>query len=692
MKRRAYPSSRFRYAALVAMLAGASFVTTINSARADLTATRPILPLYSYQTTLPGSANPTYVTSSRTSIAGYTRVGTEGDIFSPSASQPPGTVAVWTYIGGGALGVRYTGTGAPASGYQQERLEGYAFTAPALGTAPLRMWTNQTTGGRRLTNHPEWVQNASGKGGPGNAWTFNRTVGWVVPERKVNGAGLGGGTYYIGQPPFGQRPLLVLLIDFQNDEQFTAAHTIAYYQQLFFGTVGDSAYNNYRALTHDRFTWRAAGPGVIKVTYPGTLAQANVDPNYRKTLVRLMGDAMVAQQRPLLSFDTDGDRIVEAHELAIFMIRADVGSPDFGGQTAWMSEPRTDPGGQPYTITTRFSYSQEHLGLYLVSHELLHQVGDADHDIYGGAGVPDAAYSDSLTLTSYSGQILDPWLRMRFGWDAPLVWHPYWGGNCVRLPTSDLYQTGAQSSVAIVDPLHKSAQNGLEYFLIESRAKRGWDRWLRDAKGGLAIWQVLTDANHNIYRATTPTWNPGGDNSLWAIGSPGSTWSRRGSPNLWRHDNTAAKNFLAYFNPTTPEDVTSGTRIVNFWPGSLDGRPNGDPALPHTSQDVEWSRRGDTIKYLPRVDTAYVTELATKTSFDIRGAFGVDDNRRTAWKVQLKKIGSSAAPTTLTITSKGCERITAEKPSTLAPGSYNILVKNTVTGTVVTGAALRFQK
>jgi|CXWL01.1.fsa_nt_gi M6 family metalloprotease-like protein len=242
----------------------------------------------------------------------------------------------------------------------------------------------------------------------------------------------------------GQRPLIVVLIDF-TDAELNPQRNAAYFDNLIFAApepYRPTVAGMFRGASNGRFSFSKAT--IVQVAWPA--AGGDLPEDFDAQVTRLMAEALRRNGPSLESFDRNRDRIVDDSEVAILRIS---NSPVFRG------------GAQSRTHDTQFGAGywwrgwtanvDEEVDLNTIAHELFHALGFPDH-IYGPGGALNrrasfmaASYGTSQT----PGPIpLDPHHRMRAGWLRPRLMNMSSAG-AARLA---LYGSGESEALLFYTP------------------------------------------------------------------------------------------------------------------------------------------------------------------------------------------------------------------------------------------------
>lgn len=465
--------------------------------------------------------------------SGYVPVRWEGSIFPPDAPQPPDTVPVclWHHAGrqdwftSSAPDWRGTVIGEVRSGYTLRRILGYAYNKPLMGTAPLAEWWNATLTDNFINTDPSWV----GKSGAvKDGYDFVRTDAWIYPPGSSDhldstpfpASWFGSGARGMGSVT---RPMLLIRMDF-SDQNFPAAATETAAKSLMFGPAARSvaglyeaeSFGNYRLRESATYTLRAADLPATPGSNESTAAFWNTQP--LSTLIGYALQRAAALGYNITPIDTNNDGSINNSELAIILQ-----TPDF-------TTPRNTALG--LSLGTKLINAD---GLRIGTTETLQTIaasigGSLGTKLTGGNaaqssiqfGTENTGKSIAASLVSPTEPVFhDGWHRMLFGWTGGARCYPVtWPGASAWIDSNERhnYQSSPEKRpVLLFDPARNTAQNSLQYLLIESRgeAPSRYD-WLYapnavpdHERQGYIAWSVKTAAGFN---PTLSSWiSPGPD-------------------------------------------------------------------------------------------------------------------------------------------------------------------------------------
>ena len=293
----------------------------------ELSAETPqLVPFHQWHNPLLGdyfsTTDPIWSPSRGTQVGDYTYQRTEGRIFSPLAPAPADTVPLYHWFSA-ARGDNFT-TANPAwvpnggirgGDYIFIRTQGFVFNKPLAGTVPLHSWYNATVGDNFATGDPSWIGQT---GVTREGYGYYRTEGWMYPsatnEPPHNSRAFGHGTMEIlGKQAIGRRPLVVIMNKL-TPQPFYSPHTADYYRRLIHGPGDRTIAGYFTADSSGKFTWSDGGMAWLEVPYPGGDASP-----YHTRLFQSAAAAGIDFSR----FDSNGDGVVTADELAVLVIHAD---------------------------------------------------------------------------------------------------------------------------------------------------------------------------------------------------------------------------------------------------------------------------------------------------------------------------------------------------------------------------------
>lgn len=313
----------------------------------------------------------------------------------------------------------------------------------------------------------------------------------------------------------GKKKGLIILVEFK-DKQFTMPSPQAYYNRMANevgfkdGSQSGSVHDYFYDQSYGQFdlTFDVVGP--VKMSSDHTYygqdgANGDIDVNIGSMLISAIN--MVDNQVNWADYDWNGDNEVEQ----IYFIYAGGGqATGAGANTIWPHKHnlryKPECGGTPivkqgitldvYACSNEVNQNSKTAGIGTLCHEFSHCLGLPDmYDTSGNSGNTAANYGmgtwDIMNSGSYNNNGYTPagytsWERMMTGWLEPIEL------------TTDTYVadmkplTDGGESYIIYNPAFKN-----EYYLIENRAKQGWDRHI-PAEGMLIL---HVDYNATIFNA-----------------------------------------------------------------------------------------------------------------------------------------------------------------------------------------------
>lgn len=313
----------------------------------------------------------------------------------------------------------------------------------------------------------------------------------------------------------GKKKGLIILVEFK-DKQFTMPSPQTYYNRMANevgfkdGSQSGSVHDYFYDQSYGQFdlTFDVVGP--VKMSSDHTYygqdgANGDIDVNIGSMLISAIN--MVDNQVNWADYDWNGDNEVEQ----IYFIYAGGGqATGAGANTIWPHKHnlryKPECGGTPivkqgitldvYACSNEVNQNSKTAGIGTLCHEFSHCLGLPDmYDTSGNSGNTAANYGmgtwDIMNSGSYNNNGYTPagytsWERMMTGWLEPIEL------------TTDTYVadmkplTDGGESYVIYNPAFKN-----EYYLIENRAKQGWDRHI-PAEGMLIL---HVDYNATIFNA-----------------------------------------------------------------------------------------------------------------------------------------------------------------------------------------------
>lgn len=389
-------------------------------------------------------------------------------------------------------------------------------------------------------------------------------------------------------PSTGAQKGLIILVEFP-DLQFKIEKPEEYYKEMLNGedftdylSTG-SARQYFLENSGGKFdiTFDIVGP--IKLDKPSTYYGENDYWGEDKRAYEMIVDACdMVYGRGIVDFanyDKNNDGQIDN----VYVFYAGYGEADGGGpNTIWPhSWNMTEAGVNKYYDNLKLNhyacsnelqyYSEDKLmpdGIGTFCHEFCHVMGLPDFysTIGGGAFTPEnwtLLDSGSYNNMSRTPPYLSAFERFAFGWIVPL--------DINSTETVSLKPIG-ESNEAYMIPTEK----GNEYFLLENRQQKGWDKYL--PHHGMLVWHI--DFNQKVWDNNTVNVNPRHQyiDLVEADGIP-SNWTRDGDafPGLYEKTELSATTTPALISWSgNPIDITISNihedvdGIINFIVGDDD--------------------------------------------------------------------------------------------------------------------------
>lgn len=306
----------------------------------------------------------------------------------------------------------------------------------------------------------------------------------------------------------GEKRCLILLAEF-SDKKFSMSDPKAFYTRVanekgfsengFMGSVAD--YFSAQSGGQFNITFDVVGPyqlGTVK-SYGENVTDSKGNRLYDKNAEGMITGVCGSAYNEGLDFspyDWDGDGIVEM----VYVVYAGEGEATGGGaETIWphksqLQNPQRYGSKRVsvYACSNEMNSNNKLAGIGTICHEFSHCMGYPDmYDIdYGGnygMGTWDLMCSGSYNGDTYCPAGYTAYEKMVAGWINP-----------IELTESTSYsniQTVADGGDAYI---FYHPENKNEYYLIENRQRKGWDRYL--AAGGIIV-------NHITYDKTVWDYN-----------------------------------------------------------------------------------------------------------------------------------------------------------------------------------------
>jgi immune inhibitor A len=296
--------------------------------------------------------------------------------------------------------------------------------------------------------------------------------------------------------------LLLILVEFSDNQADQINHPPNAYDDLIFSTgviSTGSMVEYYQEISYGAFT--PAGTVTVWITAPqpytyysddsyGTGSYPNNSQGLLEDCVGILDPAIDFSQ-----FDNNGDGYAEG----IFLVHAGPGAEETGDSWdiwshAWSYEVETDDGVSTgrYSIEPEEIFDGSLIEIGVFCHEYGHVLGLPDLYDYDGSSEGIGVYClmaggswGALPGNPERPTQMSAEMKRRLGWLTPIEVT----GN---LP--DLVIPPVETNAVCYQFTHPSNPN--EYYLIENRAKIGFDSLFR-GDGGLAIWHVDWDGWQN---------------------------------------------------------------------------------------------------------------------------------------------------------------------------------------------------
>jgi M6 family metalloprotease-like protein len=336
-----------------------------------------------------------------------------------------------------------------------------------------------------------------------------------------------------GVPAFGDRPLLVVMLDF-SDRAFAPHGKASIFETMFFGPSpdGDIDIGTYtEGVSDGLFRWSSAG--VLRLRAHDLPATSADESSWQCIVAERCGitgygsgellrvhavRAAVRAGFDFARYDTDGNGRVTQDELQLHVVEAWNDPNARGGANRWVSRCIGLADGAKVEICPgRVGSATEFGTIETHAHELLHSLGTAD--LYNAS-----CDSRGLTLMSCIGNLvaLDPWHRIQLGWAKPRAFELDGLGRCESLGAIG---EALDQPIALVD------QASDDIFIFELRRRGGFDRDL--AQSGVAVWRVTTSGLGDLAQVPGEILEPGPNGVLDTV-PRGDDWTSVGSDRVNR--------------------------------------------------------------------------------------------------------------------------------------------------------------
>lgn len=331
---------------------------------------------------------------------------------------------------------------------------------------------------------------------PVGARGLNQGIFYPETELPAHAAAMAPSLAVRSRPTTGTLRILVLLVDFSDNRGNRPAEDVR--AMLFArGTYpSGSMYDFYRENSYDQLQVDGEVVGWLRLPHPYAYyvngESGTSDTHYPHNAQKMVEDALAEAVKTvdLSRFDADGDKFVDG----LFVVHAGPGAEADPDQTTratkiwshqWnISQPFRSNGVTAYAYLT----VPEDSRVGVCCHEFGHMLGlpDLYDTTYASEGVGVWCV---MGAGSWNNGGLTPghfcaWSKARLKWLKPTVVK---AAKTVSLPP-------VERAKPVVYRLWTNGKSGSEYFLLEHRARTGFDAKLPAA--GLLIWRV-DDANHD---------------------------------------------------------------------------------------------------------------------------------------------------------------------------------------------------
>jgi M6 family metalloprotease-like protein len=206
------------------------------------------------------------------------------------------------------------------------------------------------------------------------------------------------------------------------------------------------------------------------------------------------------------SFDTNRDRYLQGREVALVILRS---QPNGWEDRGFMRSTGTTVDGLTGADVLDYWYSSTQGTIArkagLVAHEAAHGLigaGDMYDNNMGSPNLPYDADNYSMMDVDSTSAHLDPFHKLKTGWLS-------FTASELKTMSFSLTPTATSNSARIL----YGSRGVKEYFIVEQRAKTGFDSSLPDA--GVLVWHIIEDATTAQTHSPPATWSGGW--SRWAI-------------------------------------------------------------------------------------------------------------------------------------------------------------------------------
>jgi M6 family metalloprotease-like protein len=318
-----------------------------------------------------------------------------------------------------------------------------------------------------------------------------------------------------GRRAQGERPLLVILVEYSNWPEFASWHPTSYYEELAFGhpeppfttrdPVNPASLAQYFIENSDgRFTFSR-----VEVVGPLALGLLN-DPGPEARTALILTE--VARQSPdlFVGLDADGNQSLEFDELCVLLFEnIPKAQPANRNNNPVVIQVPSGGGAVTVTVVVHFAGAGPLTPFYQIAHEVSHSLGTVD--LYnvgqGNYGVTLMSgypfYSDDQHSVH-----LDAWHKLRLGWIEPQV-------HNLTMPGSAQVTDDPAGSVVLWDDGRRESQ----FFILERRTPSSPNRRYDDAVpgDGVCIWRVTRSSGLAAHLGA-PDLAIGGS-GVWPVGS-----------------------------------------------------------------------------------------------------------------------------------------------------------------------------
>ncbi len=287
-------------------------------------------------------------------------------------------------------------------------------------------------------------------------------------------------------PAEGVRPLLVVLANTPDNTPHSpsAANDL---QANLFGNPARNIPDLFLQNSGGRFTWKSVGV-LGPFDLPPDTGFCNPAVAEERRALRRAAVRAAAAATDFLVYDTNGDGIVEEHELGIFISMTCDGTP------TGSAEVRELGCISGTFFCGRVASGRTQANFETIAHELSHLLGTKD--LYNGncSGGCFRATLMSATIGTSAVVHIDPGHRLTLGWLNPRVYNlNFIGDQEIVLQTRS--RPGEIDYAYSTALFYDDTRGTEEYFLVELRqSSTPYDTNLAD-QGGVAVWNVRLNEN-----------------------------------------------------------------------------------------------------------------------------------------------------------------------------------------------------